>query len=159
MKKTLILAAIGATATFCLPKANAADDLVVTVGENSSKFALASIQSLKFSGDKLQVFTNSTETPAAEFSLADITSLTFADNGTQGIETTTEGNRTFSIAFGNGILSAAGLNGARMAVYDLSGKRIVGISSWDGSAVPLQNVTNGVYVLTIDNQTFKFIKK
>lgn len=160
MKKTLIIATIGAAFTlFGGATANATDNLVVTVGENSSKFALTDIASLKFSDGKLLVYTNSTESPAAEFNLADIKSLTFDDNGTQGIEATTEGNKTFSVVFSNGLLSATGLSNARMSVYDLSGKRIVGISSWDGSAVSLQNVNNGVYVLTINNQTFKFIKK
>lgn len=155
MKRTLIMAAIGATTFFCAQNA-AAEDLVVKTGSGSTKFALTDVTSLKFNEGKLQVFTSASETPT-EFNLADIESLKF-DGVTQGIQSTMN-DKKFNLTFSNGILSATGLEGARTAVYDISGKRMLDISSWDGSAVSLQNLTNGVYVIKINNQTFKFIKK
>ena len=47
MKRTLIMAAIGATTIFCAQNA-AAEDLVVKTGSGSTKFALADVTSLKF---------------------------------------------------------------------------------------------------------------
>ena len=53
MKRTLIMAAIGATTIFCGQNA-AAEDLVVKTGSGSTKFALADVTSLKFNDGKLQ---------------------------------------------------------------------------------------------------------
>lgn len=109
-------------------------------------------------GDKLLVYTQSSETPA-EFDLADIVSLKFIDDTTDGIEATTSANQKFSVRISNGVLSATGLDNAKTAIYSINGQRMLDIASWNGSAVSLDNLANGVYVLTINNQKFKFVKK
>lgn len=157
MKRTLIMAAIATASTFCL-SANATDKIVVKTGTGSSKIAMTDLKSLKFSGDKLLVYTQSSETPA-EFDLADIVSLKFIDDTTDGIEATTSANQKFSVRISNGVLSATGLDNAKTAIYSINGQRMLDIASWNGSAVSLDNLANGVYVLTINNQKFKFVKK
>lgn len=157
MKKTLIMTAVVTASTFCLP-AKATDNVVVKTGTGSSKIALTDIKALKFNDDKLLVYTQSSETPA-EFDLADIVSLKFIDDSTDGIDAVTPGNQKFSIRISNGVLSATGVDKAKAAIYSINGQRMLGIASWNGSAVSLANLANGVYVLTINNQKFKFVKK
>ncbi len=157
MKKTFITVAIAA-ASLMSQHANATDNLVVKTRSNSSKIALDDIKGLKFSGEKMFVYTQSSDTPV-EFNLVDIVSLKFAPDGTQGIESTTADKQKINICYSNGVLSAKGVSKAKTAIYSINGQREIAINSWDGSAVSLDNLTNGVYVLTVNNQTFKFVKK
>lgn len=48
---------------------------------------------------------------------------------------------------------------ARFAVYSLTGARWIEIGAWNGESVDATALPAGIYLLTINNQTIKFIKK
>lgn len=58
-------------------------------------------------------------------------------------------------------LEVVGYNGvpARLSVSSLNGRQEAVVESWQGESVDVSMLTPGVYLLTIDNETIKFIKK
>lgn len=50
-------------------------------------------------------------------------------------------------------------NPAVLTVTSLAGQRLVKIDSWQGENVDVTSLVSGIYILNINNQTFKFIKK
>jgi len=103
------------------------------------------------------VYTTETEAPTV-FNLADVKGLVFGTTATAiGQLVGTKGQ--LNIAYWQGILSAQGINGANTALYTVSGQRVMSINAWDGSAISTEGLANGVYVLKVNNQTFKFVKQ
>lgn len=58
-------------------------------------------------------------------------------------------------------LDIAGFNGSEvpLSVFSLSGESMLSIARWQGEAVNVSSLSAGVYILKINNQTIKFIKK
>lgn len=59
------------------------------------------------------------------------------------------------------ILEMQGHDGkcAKLAVTSLSGQVMISLKEWNGEAIDVSCLTSGLYLLNINNQTFKFIKK
>ena len=57
-------------------------------------------------------------------------------------------------------ISVAGLAKAEnAAIYSIGGEKVVDLKSWNGNPVNVGSLTNGVYILKVNNKSFKFIKK
>ena len=57
-------------------------------------------------------------------------------------------------------ISVAGLAKAEnAAIYSIGGEKVVNLMSWNGSPVNVGSLSNGVYILKVNNKSFKFIKK
>ena len=50
-------------------------------------------------------------------------------------------------------------NPAVLTVTSLAGQQLVKIDGWQGENVDVTSLVSGIYILNINNQTFKFIKK
>ncbi len=50
-------------------------------------------------------------------------------------------------------------NAANLAVFDLNGRRHLTRNNWSGENVDITSLSPGVYFVTINNKTIKFIKK
>lgn len=48
---------------------------------------------------------------------------------------------------------------ARLSITSTGGARMLSLRAWKGEAVDVSSLTPGIYLLTIDNKTIKFIKK
>lgn len=59
------------------------------------------------------------------------------------------------------VLTVTGHDGtpARLAILSLNGSVALQISQWQGETVNVSSLAPGLYILKIDNTTFKFIKK
>lgn len=157
MRKNLILLVASVFTMLGISPLHAADNLTVYNGTSPTKLSLSSIKGLTFAGGQLMVYTTETEAPTV-FNLADVKGLVFGTTATAiGQLVGTKGQ--LNIAYRQGILSAQGINGANTALYTVSGQRVMSINAWDGSAISTEGLANGVYVLKVNNQTFKFVKQ
>ena len=157
MRKNLIFFVASVFTMLGTSPLHAADNLTVYNGTSSTKLSLNFIKGLTFAGEQLMVYTTEKEAPAV-FNLADVKGLVFGTTATSiGQLAGTKGQ--FNIAYRQGILSAQGISCAKTALYTVSGQRIMSISAWDGSAINTEGMANGVYVLKVNNQTFKFVKQ
>ena len=59
------------------------------------------------------------------------------------------------------LLEVSGHNGAvaRLSIASAGGARMIGIREWKGEPVDVSSLAPGIYILTIDNTSIKFIKK
>ena len=59
------------------------------------------------------------------------------------------------------VLDLIGFDGneADVYVYDLSGALKLKVSAWNGSPIGVAQLSQGVYILKVNNSTIKFIKK
>lgn len=48
---------------------------------------------------------------------------------------------------------------ARFEVFSIAGQRVMAIDAWQGEAVSAAHLPGGLYIIKINNQTFKFLKK
>ena len=134
---------------------------------------------------KLVVTDSSSETTVASYQLSDISKLSFADGnlvvsltgdkteqvalttslvlkfdgGTSAISQVGGTDTDVHVAYDGNMLSATGVKGANAAVYTIGGQKAVALSSWDGSPVSTAALASGVYILKVNNKSFKFIKK
>lgn len=58
------------------------------------------------------------------------------------------------------LMSADGVPaGSRAALYDLSGRRMLEASPWAGEGIDVSHLPSGMYLLQVNSQTIKVIKK
>lgn len=151
-------------------------------------FALLSLLAAgnAYAEGKLMAVDSPSAKVVASFSLDDISKLSFADGkmlvtmsdksvkevalNTQlalkfdGVETSIKGvanNETkLQVAYDGNNISVAGLaKAANAAIYSVGGQKIVDLKAWNGSPVNVGSLANGVYILKVNNKSFKFIKK
>lgn len=48
---------------------------------------------------------------------------------------------------------------SRLAVTSLSGQTLIVVNDWQGAAIDASSLTPGLYLLTVNNETIKFLKK
>ena len=79
---------------------------------------------------------------------------------TTSIAGVTDNASKLQVAYDGNTISVAGLAKAEnAAIYSIGGEKVVNLKSWNGSPVNVGSLTNGVYILKVNNKSFKFIKK
>ena len=143
-------------------------------------FALLSLLAVgnAHADSKLVAVDSPSATTLASFSLSDISKLSFADGKmmvTLSDETTkevalntnltaiagvTDNDSKLQVVYDGNTISVAGLAKAEnAAIYSIGGEKVVNLKSWNGSQVNVGSLSNGVYILKVNNKSFKFIKK
>lgn len=143
--------------------------LVVTpqkTGEPTQKIDLTVGTKMTFSEKTFEIVSTQGEN-LRTFSFSDVRHLTFED-GTAGGGNDTTDNRMYvragqlQLAYNpvGDILRVNGHDGSRTTVqiFNVTGKKIYS-SAWQGEDLYVGNLTSGLYVITIQSQTIKFIKK
>ena len=139
-----------------------ADSKLVAVDSPSAttlaSFSLSDISKLSFADGKM-VVTLSDET-TKEVALNTNLVLKFEDVTTSIIAGVTDNASKLQVVFDGNTISVAGLAKAEnAAIYSIGGEKVVNLKSWNGSPVNVGSLTNGVYILKVNNKSFKFIKK
>lgn len=140
--------------------------LVVTpnTGGTAQKVNLTVETKMTFSDKTFEIVSAQGENPQT-FSFADIRFLTFEDGTASG--DTTDNRLTvranpLRLAYNpvGEILRINGHDGARTTVqiFNVTGTKIF-TSAWQGEDLYVGNLTSGLYFITINSQTIKFIKK
>ena len=138
-----------------------ADSKLVAVDSPSAttlaSFSLSDISKLSFADGKMMVTLSDKTTK--EVALNTNLVLKFEDV-TTSIAGVTDNASKLQVAFDGNTISVAGLAKAEnAAIYSIGGQKVVDLKSWNGSPVNVGSLSNGVYILKVNNKSFKFIKK
>lgn len=156
-KFTLALAAFS---LLTVGKANADTKLVAVDSPTATtvaSFSLNDISKLSFAGDKMVV--TMTDKSSKEVALSTSLVLKF-DNTETAISHVSGAGSSLKLAYDGSLLSAAGLDrSADAAIYSVGGQKVLNLKSWNGSPVSTESLADGVYILKVNNKSFKFVKK
>lgn len=145
--------------------AGAAQDAGVSIeakdasGQSTGIVAVNLNTKIKFSSTGMEVYDGQTQ--IASFAYADCAKVTFLSTES-GIEAV--GNEAALTLLTNPAydqLEFSGFDGipAQLAIYSVNGQRMAYVSAWQGQPVDVSRLPQGLYLLTVNNSTFKFIKK
>ena len=160
MKKTLSMLAF--LFVGWLGSAHAQDQMLVTMNDGTAeqKYALVDVGKLFF--DTENVFVTQKAAATNSIPLTSILSIKFVDSTVTGLRThdTVEKNN-LRIAIAADIITIYGWNSKEKttaAIYAASGTMVWTDRKWNGNTISTQSLPKGVYILKINNQTFKFSK-
>ena len=159
MNKKLTLT-FAMTALLAVGNANADTKLValdVSQGTTLASFNLGNISKLQFAEGNLVVTLDDETTQSVALS----TSLQLKfDETTTAISQLKTTAGTLGIVYNGQQLSLSGLNGTcNAAIYNVSGQRVSNLKAWDGSPISTASLVSGVYIIKVNNQSLKFVKK
>ncbi len=122
--------------------------LLITFNDGTTaSYVLSEKPKVTFGGGNLLIQTGEA---SAEYARADVSRFTFIDAGEAGIEHLGQGSMAFE--YQNNVVRIAG---AAVEVYATNGSLV----RKGTGTVSLDDLTAGVYILKIKNQTIKIIKK
>lgn len=164
MKKTtrILLASAAATISFgawaeggqLLVVANNAD------GQAVAEAPVTTASKIAFSETGVEVLSGGTLN--AVFNFRTLKSLSFRYDGTTGVETISAADglvlRQNPVAEALEFVSCPA-EAASLTITDLKGSVRNKISNWSGEAVDVSTLAPGLYFVTVNNKTIKFIKK
>ncbi|MCM1490504.1 MAG: T9SS type A sorting domain-containing protein [Muribaculum sp.] len=134
--------------------ANSTDGAVV------SQSVITMDSKLRFSETGVEVYSG--ETLSEVFNYADIANISFYYDTATGVKVVevAEGWKLRSNPV-SAFLEPIGkkVDSATLSVADLSGSVRISLSDWHGEPVDVSDLTPGLYLVTIDKSTLKFIKK
>ncbi len=152
--------ALAALAVLAVGSVQADSKLVVT--DSSTKTVVASaklgdVKKLTFTGGKLVVTLSDLTTQ--ETPLTAHLALTFGES-TTSISPVAGENGQLKIQLSGEQLAVSGLSAATDAtLYAVGGQVVASLKGWDGSPVSTAALGKGIYILKLNNKTFKFVKK
>ena len=140
--------------------ARADKKLVVTDSSSETtlaSFALSSIDKLEFAEGSV-VF-NLADESKKSFAISDNTVLKFVDDET-AISQVTGNADDIRLSVAGGVIAASGIKtSADAALYTVGGQKVLNLKAWTGSPVSTAQLADGVYILKVNNKSFKFVKK
>lgn len=97
----------------------------------------------------------------SSFAYGDVAALRFVTNATSTAVTGAEGAYALRHNPVQDMLEISGYDGTAVPVnvYGTNGSRVLAIAAWHGESIDATSLPAGVYVITIKNETLKFIKK
>lgn len=159
MDKKIILTC-AALSLLAVGKASADQKMVVTDTSTSTvleSFSLGDISKLSFAEGKMTVTMNDESTQ--DVSLSTSLMLQFEDVAT-AISQVDAAKGKLQVAYDGENVSFAGLGGvADAAVYTMGGQKVLSLKAWNGKPVSMASLGRGVYIIKVNNQSFKFVKK
>ena len=151
MRKRKFIAFIAAAMTMAAAPVQAQVKLVVTPnnGGETGEYALQDIRKITFGADGMHIVGTSL-VPEPVWNLAEIKTITFADVVT-GIGQV-RGGMIYVSGLGDGMDADA-------AIFDISGKAALRTKCAEGRPIDIAMLRQGVYIIKVNNATFKFVKQ
>ncbi len=119
---------------------------------------LEKVQKLSFNEGNVSIFLK----PASLFfesSIKDVQSIKFINENLGVEDTFADVNNSLGLYYANDALAAKNaVEGCNATVYDLTGRTLLNVPSWDGSALDVSSLSKGVYIFKVNNETLKFQK-
>ncbi len=132
--------------------------LVNTVDGATVEYAFEYLPVATFEGD-VMIISDDRSAESVRYAMENIINMTFKSASTE-VESVAETN-LIKISTANDILTVAGVaNGSQLKIYDVAGKLVAAaIADEAGSvSVNIANLGKGVYVVTMPEHSFKFIR-
>lgn len=141
---------------------NAQTDIVVAFQNATSQtFTVQPTGKLYFRGDTLAIAPDAT-TPISLFPLSIIRKIYFA-NGPAAVVNTSKLESGFTIApnpvENQFVIQSAESKKMSVRLFNLAGKEVLRGSYLSGEAIAINHLAAGLYILTINDQPFKLLKK
>lgn len=161
MRKILLISA--SVAALLFSSNTKAETLVLTVNQGSNgasvNHEITPELEIKFMESQFSVVNGAS---ASEYKYADVESITIAQSS--GLSETTVAGSAYTLATNpvadmlriNGF---TGSEGVRLSLASLSGATVVSLPNWQGQEIRVADLAPGLYILSIDSQTLKVIKK
>lgn len=95
------------------------------------------------------------------FPISEVLSIKFTDSGSQGptaVEKISDGVAQVRIATGENSIRVIGSTSGQVAIWAVTGQQIYNNRGWRGEEIDISNLERGIYIITINNSTFKFKK-
>ncbi len=131
-----------------------------TIGGQEYNYNLSDKPRMDFSTDGISI--SATGQVQRTESYGNVTRIDFHEGLVSAIHTVRTDDVNLSVnTDGNSLIVAGWTAGqpTELQVYSLEGKRVKRIAGWDGQAVAVNDLSSGVYIITIRNTSLKFIKK
>lgn len=134
--------------------ANAADKLIVSNAGTTTEYSLAEVSTLTFADGNLNVFWTG---EASKFTLSENLVIKFAS--TSGVDNVFGSEEAAKLAYREGMLV---LDGSPVLVnaqiFNAAGSCLRSYENWDGSPISTDDLPNGVYIAKAGQHTLKFVK-
>ena len=155
-RKTILTSAI--LALFAVGQSYADNSFVVKDSSTDAKqieAKLSTVSRICFKNGKMEV----TDKTTRELAFTNSTVLYFEGEPTS-VTQVVGGAEGLQVMYAGGFVSANGLIGpANAAIYNIQGQRAMSLKAWDGTPVSTDALSNGVYILKVNNKSIKFVKK
>ena len=138
-----------------------ADDVVTlkVIDQNGAEkeYALDDVKRLAFHEESFTMFFNG-NAASEEFRYEDVLKMQFGAKDYTGLQNVAE-DTDFNIKYDGSMLMVEGCgNGANMLIYDISGRPVMNKRINNSAEISTSQLSAGVYILKINNKTFKFSK-
>jgi hypothetical protein len=94
-------------------------------------------------------------------SLNEVLSIKFTDTGLPhdtGLEKISGDEAQLRIAAGENAIHITGASAGQVAIWAMTGQQIYSNRNWRGGDIDISHLDRGIYIITINNSTFKFKK-
>lgn len=124
--------------------------------QKTYSFHLSDVRNLRFNDGKLNVELASSETTAIP--LSEISEVKFDNrSGVETVKTTLPAALIYDPK--TACLAVNGVSGSTaLSAYSIDGRLCLYLPVYDGSAIDVAGLPSGVYVVVVDNSSFKFAK-
>ena len=131
--------------------------LIILNSSNKTSVPLNQIKRLSFTDEGMEIIGNRVQL----IPFSEITSIGFDFNTDSGINKlySNENFNKLSFHICNQTISIKGLEDkVSVEIYSISGEKLISIHQYNGEDINISELSNGVYIMKIGNQIFKFIK-
>ena len=136
------------------------DGFVIRMNNGAADaFKFSETKKITFSGDGLNVIDLNSNVMST-YLFDDIEKIVFESNftGIDGVVSEGENVQFCLSDDGQKIMLGGVSNGCSMRLYNVTGTMVMNMSRFDGTEIDVSNLPAGIYVLSVNNQTFKFKK-
>lgn len=146
-------------ASVIIPFSASADDVLIKIygagNSSAEEFVLDEVKKLTFQDDYFTVMTFGGE--SRFFNYDETGRIVFTSVATGIAQVTPEGVSSIDISYDGSVLRITGCkSSAQLRIYDVTGRPVIGKTINGDTDISTENLPSGVYILKLNNRTFKF---
>ena len=122
------------------------------------EFNIDDIQKMKFDNDGVTFMFKDGIQPEEFFEYGDVGSMKFDGVSTSIDNVKSEKDGNIEIAYDGRTIKVSGCDAAQLRVFDIAGRPVISENIIGEASVSTDNLASGVYILRVNNKTFKFNK-
>ncbi len=125
-------------------------------GSPMASYSLPAINKVTFDGANMIV---ATPEGNQEIDMNNVLSVKFTDQQQTAVEKiSTDDATTVRIATSRNSIAVLGATSGAVAIYAVNGQQVYSNRQWRGESINTAHLQPGIYIITINNSTFKFKK-
>lgn len=133
--------------------------VISSTGETPVEYALDDIRKITFQTDNFTVMFNDVAHGSEKFLYEDVQKMVFGTSTTSIDNVKSENGSEIAISYDGRTIKVSGCEEtAQLRVFDISGRPVISEIVSGEALVSTENLSTGVYILRVNNKTFKFSK-